>query len=110
MELFTVYMGKFIDPKRLTKPIVLPSYLPPERAQAILSLLISGLGNPHVLIINWKEDSPELEGHNLKVKGFTLNTEDTVIIALVENDQELNEAENLLPKIPSLLAVYHACA
>ena len=110
MEFFTMYMGKFIDPKKLTQPIVMPSYLSQERAQNLLDLLISGIGNPRVLRINWSEDCPELDGNHLRIRNLILNTENTVLIALVENDQQLKEAEKLLPKVPSLLIIYFACA
>jgi tetratricopeptide (TPR) repeat protein len=108
MELFTVHMGRFIEPGGLTPPVVLPSYLTPERRQALLSLLVSGLGNPPVVTIRWGEDTPQMDGNRLKVKGLNLNTEGVLLLAAVENEQELLQSLAVLPKVPALLVAYDA--
>ncbi|MGB9872999.1 MAG: hypothetical protein ACPLYD_15250, partial [Anaerolineae bacterium] len=110
MELLTVYLGRFIEPQRLTSPVVLPSYLPSERRQALLTLLVSGLGNPPVLRIRWREDRPQWEDGHLLVRGLRPNTEGTLLAATVETEEELRQALTWLPRVPALLVVYDACA
>jgi len=110
MELLTVYLGRFIEPRQLTPPVVLPSYLSPEHRQALLTLLVSGLGNPPVLRIHWREDHPQLEEGRLNVRGVYPNTEGALLVATVETEEELRQALAWLPRVPALLVVYDACA
>jgi tetratricopeptide (TPR) repeat protein len=110
MELFTVHLGRFIEPRGLTPPVVLPSYLPPERRQDLLDLLVSGLGDPSMVRIHWREDAPQLDGNRLRVRGLTLDTEGALLVAAVMSEGEMRQAIAWLPKVPALLAVYDACA
>ncbi|MGQ9655555.1 MAG: tetratricopeptide repeat protein, partial [Thermodesulfobacteriota bacterium] len=110
MGIFTVHLGRFIEPGSLTPPVVLPSYLSEDRKRDLLDLLVSGLGNPPVLRIGWGEDRPELVDHGLRVHGLTLRTEGAVVLGVVDDDEELHQALTVLPKVACLLPVYDACA
>jgi len=110
MELFTVHLGRFIEPRGLTPPVVLPSYLTPERRRDLLDLLVSGLGDPPVVSFHWREDAPQLDGNRLQVRGLTLDTEGALLVAAVTNEEELRQALTWLPKAPALLTVFDARA
>ena len=108
MELFTVYLGRFIVPSSLTPPIVLPHYLPAERKEALLSLLVNGLGNPLLLRLSWPEIRIEPEGNRLLVNNMPLNTQDAIIVVRVGSEEEFRKAFKTLRGVPALLVIYEA--
>jgi len=108
MELFTIYLGRFIAPSGLTQPVVLPHYLPAEKKEALLSLLVNGLGSPYLLRFSWPEIRIEPEGNRILVNNTPLNTQGTLIVVRVGSEEEFRKAFKALRRVPALLVIYDA--
>jgi tetratricopeptide (TPR) repeat protein len=82
--------------------------LPAEKKEALLSLLVNGLGSPYLLRFSWPEIRIEPEGNRILVNNTPLNTQGTLIVVRVGSEEEFRKAFKALRRVPALLVIYDA--